>query len=544
MLNVAATSPSTTFALHDVLPASDLLATVKPQESLSGLLKRNPARVSEQPPIEACCDYSTDCVERVDTHPLIAATDLAYSGHRPLILSPDMIWVTILQGLAQHVFNNPEQHRSKLVSHSGKQAMSIRIPKLVEGSPENLWDKIIAQFSEEMQRRLGSSYARFISDFTTTGPLELTACQVALMDLYAPYFDYQMMGVCGIPQITLEGEVRDWKNLRKKIETLRDFDLDWWLAELRPIFDHFVRAAEGDVDRTFWQNIHKNETQYGATRINGWMVRLIPYVENSGTGQYTVRNPIFNDPEAELTTSMLPSGISSVQLLYEELDESAKEACPKSCYELLGGFIGVAQIASSKALRPKLGWAIRRGGVASRWQQMLAVYNPTPPLGDSAFAEAARDVLGVLVNKYNGGLSRISAEMRHFYGICNGVTIGADQDRLVIRSFESCDVFKNPPLYDPAQPAGPAEAHNATQGYDWWLRFGDFADGSFVAIRLQSTYAGGGGDYWFVLHGGRIAEIQGRVPIVATSLNQFLLQVLTSGGRPTSFTPLSPTPEY
>src|SRR6476646_5519952 len=36
-------------------------------------------------------------------HPLIAAAAIAYKQHFPLVLSPDMLWVTVLQGVAQHI---------------------------------------------------------------------------------------------------------------------------------------------------------------------------------------------------------------------------------------------------------------------------------------------------------------------------------------------------------------------------------------------------------------------------------------------------------
>ena len=56
----------------------------------------------------------------------IAATHFAFSQHRPLVLSPDMIWVTILQGLAQHVKNHAEKLRSQFVGHQGELAGLVR----------------------------------------------------------------------------------------------------------------------------------------------------------------------------------------------------------------------------------------------------------------------------------------------------------------------------------------------------------------------------------------------------------------------------------
>src|SRR6185503_1625512 len=59
-------------------------------------------------------------VKAGDFHPLIASAALAYKKHLPLILSPDLIWLTILQGVAQHISNHSNALRSRLVPHETK----------------------------------------------------------------------------------------------------------------------------------------------------------------------------------------------------------------------------------------------------------------------------------------------------------------------------------------------------------------------------------------------------------------------------------------
>src|SRR6476620_101863 len=56
-------------------------------------------------------------------HPLLGAVHLAFAQHRPLVLTPDAIWLTIVQGVAQHVRLNAEALRSRLVRHSGREAI-------------------------------------------------------------------------------------------------------------------------------------------------------------------------------------------------------------------------------------------------------------------------------------------------------------------------------------------------------------------------------------------------------------------------------------
>ena len=44
------------------------------------------------------------------------------------------------------------------------------------------------------------------------------------MDSMQYYFEYLCQTYCGIPQITLEGSVEDWKDLKDRINNLSTFD--------------------------------------------------------------------------------------------------------------------------------------------------------------------------------------------------------------------------------------------------------------------------------------------------------------------------------
>ena len=59
-------------------------------------------------------------------HPFVGAVHQAYADHRPLVLSPDMFWLLICQGVAQHVNVHADGLRSKFVQHARKQLFSIR----------------------------------------------------------------------------------------------------------------------------------------------------------------------------------------------------------------------------------------------------------------------------------------------------------------------------------------------------------------------------------------------------------------------------------
>ena len=64
-----------------------------------------------------------------------------------------------------------------------------------------------------------------------------------LMDSFKEYFSYIVYTECGIPKITLEGTVDDWKKLRDRALGLAQYDLVWWVEALEPVLDQFVACC-------------------------------------------------------------------------------------------------------------------------------------------------------------------------------------------------------------------------------------------------------------------------------------------------------------
>src|SRR5262245_16698262 len=99
------------FEVADVTPAPHVLL----HGPLKPALERN-LRLK----VLSGLDDQTEIIKGADFHPLIAAAFVAFKRHYPLVLSPDMLWITILQGVSQHIQNNAEHLRHRLVHHETK----------------------------------------------------------------------------------------------------------------------------------------------------------------------------------------------------------------------------------------------------------------------------------------------------------------------------------------------------------------------------------------------------------------------------------------
>lgn len=205
----------------------------------------------------------------------------AYADHRPFVLSPDMIWLLISQGFARHINANQEAMRDYIVDFSGKQSLIVKTDKQLE-DPTLSWSEIFPQFTEQIKKQVGNSLVETLTcNFSTTTPLEKIASEITIMESVKPYFEFIVIRiVCGIPEITLEGTPEDWEKVLSKAKSLKGYKLEWWISELEPLLEEFVKASKGEINKGFWRNMFKYHSQekYGAPNmIDGWIVKFFPY---------------------------------------------------------------------------------------------------------------------------------------------------------------------------------------------------------------------------------------------------------------------------
>lgn len=282
---------STTFRVDDVKPATDRpetrrfgdTVTVKGALVVGGDLEMQVADVS--------------------THALLGSVHRAFAEHRPLVLSPDVVWLTIAQGVAQHIRLHAEALRSRLVRHEGKKKLVVGWNGAFPTEPAPIAE-IVKAFRAALGAEIGDGRARLLTcDFSTTTDVERTASEIILLDAFSPFFDLELRCVCGIPEITLTGTPADWQAIRTRIDVLTELcldsargslaDLRFWTSSLVPIADRLVAAASGKPDAAFFREIYKPKQAYGAERITGWIARLYPYLKNyERAGYYDRKNPL------------------------------------------------------------------------------------------------------------------------------------------------------------------------------------------------------------------------------------------------------------
>jgi hypothetical protein len=314
---------------------------------------RLPQDVGGQANIIALSDINTPLVSR-GFHSFFEGMYAAYADHHPFTLSPDMMWLLISQGFANHVNNNAQQLRSKFVQVDKKQTLAYLSDKdmLVANAD---WDKVFNDIADQIAGYAGKKLTKTMTaNFSTTTANTKIASQITLMNSVQSYFNYKaLIHTCGIPKITLEGTTTDWQRVLDKAEKLRQYELDWWIDEMQPVLKQFIETSKGKVDKVFWKNMFEYHTMQPGCGpkqeiVNGWIVKFFPYDK---------KGERMNLKEINLGRWM-PNEILKVDFEYVNVSNRGKE--DHTNLELWAGFVGLEQNVKTYGLKPCIGWMVRR----------------------------------------------------------------------------------------------------------------------------------------------------------------------------------------
>ena len=282
----------------------------------------------------------------------IGAIYKAYNEHRHLILRPDDVWLAITTALGLYVNNHAEEMRHTFVKHEGKKEIKVY-------SDGNLysadWRNIMGQFAAEIEKNTKDDMRSWIEpSFSTTTHATKTVGQVVLMGVMQKYFDYTCCLLCGLPQVTLEGTVEDWKHLRVKASRLKDMGvqcLKHWAGLLDFVLSHFVKGFSGNPDKDFWNRVcHRTGGGSGPSYLGGWVNVFIPFEKDSGEYIMMGADPRKNK-WGRIDMDAVPGSTTQVPVLIDDNGTTHSTI-------FYGGHIVCVYDYIKDTIRPSLDWAI------------------------------------------------------------------------------------------------------------------------------------------------------------------------------------------
>lgn len=300
---------------------------------------------------------------KTSLHPFVSTLFTAYNDHRPISISPDMIWLLICQGFANHINLNQESLKTKFVSFDDQKKLTIETTvfshDFKKGSKNSPWELAFHAFSDSIAKYTKTDiHNLFVQSFSTTTSTEKAAFEIALLDAMSGYFEYEVSTACGFPEINIEGTKEDWQKIKANLNGFKGYGIDEWINALHPIILQFIDANDKKIDKSFWSNIFKRKDESGGPYITGWIIKFFPYI-NDGN-QTMVKNPfITSEPEKfreGLQTNQFNNGLSKVSFVWKYMGKDYE-------MEFLAGFIGIKQDKKTLTLRPEIGWVVRESQI-------------------------------------------------------------------------------------------------------------------------------------------------------------------------------------
>ena len=298
----------------------------------------------------------------------VATIHKSFDEHRPLTLSPDVIWLAIAQGVSIHINENFDELESFIFKAQKPDKIRVRNDRLPDGSVH--WVDLLHSFSDSTTKYVNDDYySFFVPEFSTTTNIIQTSYEVTMLEGFSQAFEYFGDSGCGIPYITLQGTEDDWRGIYDRLDKIEELGMELWATELRGVILKFIDVYQEDVDLDFWQSIYKDHSEYGASYVSGWFIKFFPYLESTGEkepaedpeGMYYSRAPkIYTvNPYLEgdrylisgLSTNDFPSGISEIDVHWDDYGTKRE-------MKVHAGFYGIKQY-DDLSLEPAISWAVR-----------------------------------------------------------------------------------------------------------------------------------------------------------------------------------------
>ncbi|KFG79844.1 hypothetical protein MANI_026956 [Metarhizium anisopliae] len=241
----------------------------------------------------------------------------AYSSHHHLCIRPEDVWFAIITQVGFYVNAHAESLRSFFVEHEGKKELKID----VYGSTETVDFGAIAGAMTHLMAK----------------NTDIAVASVLFMGAMQKYFSYTIRMACGIPSVTLLGEVADWADILSRLDKLAQLGeepaqfADMLKPILRNIVLSFTEPSSPAVIR-FWNSIADKHQMSGSCTYSGWIAAFCFWNEK-GEAQLSrkCRNGAWH---AVIDSENIPAGFCSVPV---KVDDNGREF---NC-TMIAGSVGI-----------------------------------------------------------------------------------------------------------------------------------------------------------------------------------------------------------
>ena len=270
----------------------------------------------------------------------------AYSAHHHLVIRPEDVWFAILTQMSFYINAHAEELRSFFVDHEGQKELNA-VHDVAD------FGFLAVQMTELIAKNVIDPELRewVMPSFTTTTADDKVVGAVLFMGAMQSYFSYKMSIDCGLPSVTLLGEVSDWIDILRRLDKidLLGEEPRQFASMLRPIVRHMILSFEsptnGEVAH-FWNTIvHRHALFSGTDYLSGWLTAFCYWSETGETKRLGNRNVLFEDTKFPIVDiDDIPAGFASVPVKVDDRGDMYQAT-------MVAGSIGIAAMESNVSSR-------------------------------------------------------------------------------------------------------------------------------------------------------------------------------------------------
>ncbi|KID60294.1 uncharacterized protein G6M90_00g080060 [Metarhizium brunneum] len=263
----------------------------------------------------------------------------AYSSHHHLCIRPEDVWFAIITQVGFYVNAHAENFGAIAGAMTHLMAKNVKDPEL------RTW---------------------VMPSFSTTSQTDIAVASVLFMGAMQKYFSYTIRMLCGIPSVTLLGEVADWEDILSRLDKLAQLGEEpgQFADMLKPILRNmvlsFTEPSSPAVIR-FWNSVADKHQMSGLCRYSGWIAAFCFWNEK-GEAQLSrkCRNGTWH---AVIDSENIPAGFCSVPV---KVDDNGHEF---NC-TMIAGSVGI----QARSIYPYI--ARERRAATCSWDAKMHAIQP------------------------------------------------------------------------------------------------------------------------------------------------------------------------
>jgi hypothetical protein len=194
-----------------------------------------------------------------------------YATHGVFVITPDILWHTILCEIAAAVRADSDRYASLFTRTPGEVQEIVLMTGAVDELP-------LAALTEELWKRVPVNPEHYFPRFTTTDDMALFARFAAFADICSPYYRYSTM-LCGYRAVDVRGTRDDYvkvgdyaAHLALDLAIGGDTEVSFWLnGRVIPLINRFVQALDDGDGKFFGEILYSKRCGSGGEiEVYGW----------------------------------------------------------------------------------------------------------------------------------------------------------------------------------------------------------------------------------------------------------------------------------